>query len=173
MRGLHLWVPGSEAHPLVEVVGAAVVGIDGGDQIGSGQSSGARGFGATACGRTSRLHLRGLRELTSPTEVRTRPFGHWSLVGDKFVRRRGSVFKGATATSRNQGGEEVDSVRKLTVVTQRSSDGSGRRRGRRTVAGDLGAEAAGSSSMAKLHCFWRCVARRGGRGGNEAELLGA
>ena len=116
MRGLHLWVPGSEAHPLVAVVGAAVVGLDGGDQIGGGRSLGARGFGATACGRTSRLHLRGLRELTSPTEVRTRPFGHRSLVGDEFVRRRGSVFKGATTTARNRGGEEGDSVRKLTAV---------------------------------------------------------
>ena len=41
MRGLHLWVPGSEAHPLVAVVGAAVVGIDGGDQISGGRSSSA------------------------------------------------------------------------------------------------------------------------------------
>ena len=48
MRGLHLWVPGSEAHPLVAVVEAAVVGIDGGDQIGGGRSSGELGVEATA-----------------------------------------------------------------------------------------------------------------------------
>ena len=63
------------------------------------------------------MHLRGLRELTSPTEVCTRPIGHRSLVGDEFVRRRGSVFKWATAKARNQGGEEGDSVRKPTAVT--------------------------------------------------------
>ena len=38
-RELHLRVPGSEAHPLVVVVGPAVVRIDGGDQIGGGRSS--------------------------------------------------------------------------------------------------------------------------------------
>ena len=38
MRELHLRVPGSEAHPLEVVVGAAVVRIDDGDQIGGGRS---------------------------------------------------------------------------------------------------------------------------------------
>ena len=46
-RELHLRVPGSEAHPLVVVVGATVVRIDDDDQIGGGWSSGAGGGDAT------------------------------------------------------------------------------------------------------------------------------
>ena len=53
MRGLHLWVPGSEAHPLVAVVGAAVVGIDDGDQIGGARSSDR--FGLALGGTTGQM----------------------------------------------------------------------------------------------------------------------
>ena len=45
------------------------------------------------------------------------PNGQWNVAGDELVRRCGSVFKGATTTMRNRGGEEGNSVRELTAET--------------------------------------------------------
>ena len=72
---------------MVAVVGAAVVRIDDGDQIGGGRSSNIDGFDATTRGRTRSLHLRTLRVLTNPTGTLTGPIGHRSFVGDEVVRR--------------------------------------------------------------------------------------
>ena len=123
-----------------------VAGIDAGDEPGGCRGTGVVETVAREHGeeRARVLRVPGVAVKLMATVVW--PLDGRSLVGDEFVRWRGSVFKGATATARNPGGEEGDSVRKLTAVTQRSSDGSGRRQGRRTVPGDLGAEAAGSSS---------------------------
>ena len=52
-RGLRLQRAGRLAHLVVVAAAAAVVGIDGGDQIGGGRSSGAVGFGAAAHKRGS------------------------------------------------------------------------------------------------------------------------
>ena len=62
----------------------------GSGELGGGRSSGVNGIDGTARGRTSGLHLHDLRELTNPTEARTGPFGHRSLVDDEFVRRHAS-----------------------------------------------------------------------------------
>ena len=50
IRGLHLRVPGSEAHPLGVVVGAGVAGKVAGDEVQRGSSSGMLGIALQSTG---------------------------------------------------------------------------------------------------------------------------
>ena len=68
--------------------GHGVAGISPATSFGGERSSGVDGNDDKARGRTSGLHLHDLRELTNPTEARTGPNGHRSLVDDELVRRR-------------------------------------------------------------------------------------
>ena len=75
------------------------------------------GYVATVVVALCDYHLRCLRDAVSTMGACLGPNGHRNVAGDELVRQRGSVFKGATATARNRGGEEGNSIHELTAET--------------------------------------------------------
>ena len=104
-RGLVLRVAGARAHLVGQAGGAGVERARRSRARGGGRSLDGAGFGAMVHGRTSVLYLRDLQELTNPTEARTGPNGHRSLIGDELVRRRASGINenAAIASARPRG----------------------------------------------------------------------
>ena len=108
---------GELAHRVVVAVGPGEAGVVAGIDLGDRRSSGELGVDATMAVAMCDYHLRRLRDAVSTMGACLRPNGHRNVAGDELLRRRGSVFKGATATARNRGGEEGNSVRELTAET--------------------------------------------------------
>ena len=103
----------------------------GSGELGGGRSSGVDGIDDTTGGRTSGLHLRDLQELPNPTEARTGPFGHRSLVGDELVWRRHTGLAVIGVAARNRPRGEGEMTTGLTGSWMGGSLGSGKRRSKR------------------------------------------
>ena len=162
------WRAFAGARRTVVVAGPVVAGTDDGELVSGGRSSGIDGINDTARGRTSGLQLHVLRELTNPTEARTGPFGHRSLVSDELVRRRHTGLAVISVAARNRPWGEGKMTAGLTGSRMGGSFGSGKRRSERDGEADLRWPRRGKTSGAALRGFWRGVARwrgRGGRGG--------
>ena len=113
--------------------------MDGGsDELGGGRSSGVDRIDDMARGRTRVLHLRNLRELMNPTEARTGPFGHRSLVSDELVRRRHTGLAVIGVAARNRPRGEGEMTAGLTGSWMGGSFGSGKRRSERAAKGISG-----------------------------------
>ena len=143
-------------------------GVDDGER-GGGRSLGVDEIDDTARRKTSSLHLRDLRELPNPTEARTGPFGHRSLVGDELVRRRHTGLAVIGVAARNQPRGEGEMMAGLTGSWMGGSFGSGKRRSERAAKGISGDPRRKKGSGMSSRSSWRrlawCRGRRG-RGGS-------